>query len=45
MIRCVRIGTGRDGHCLCEEGNFAMPGTARGDLASLTERAASLASG
>ena len=45
MIRCVRIGTGRDGHCLFEEGTIAMPGTARGDLASLTERAARPASG
>ncbi len=39
MIRCVRIWTGPDGHSLFEEGSIAMPGNARGDLVSLTERA------
>lgn len=42
MIRCVRIWTGPDGHSLFEEGTIAMPGNARDDVVSLTERAASI---
>jgi quercetin dioxygenase-like cupin family protein len=42
MIRCVRIWTGTDGHSLFEEGTIAMPGNVRGDVVSLTERAANI---